>query len=46
MNELQAQVEATKFELGLTYTAKAMNKALDLYKQDQRDPKDTARVRD
>jgi len=44
LSELQAQVEATTYEMGMTYTAMAMNKALELYKQDQRDAKETARV--
>ena len=46
LNELQAQVEATIFESGNTMTAMAMRKALEFYKEEQRDSTDTARVRE
>jgi len=44
LSELQAQVEATTFESGYTWTAMAMNKALEHYKQEQRAGGDVARV--
>ena len=46
LSELQAQVEATTFESGYTWTAMAMNKALEHYKQEQRAGGDVARVRE
>ena len=44
LNEMQAKVESTQYEEGTTETAMAMEKALALYKRDQRKDKDTARV--
>jgi len=44
LKELQDRIEATKFSGGYTLTAMAMNRALELYKQNQRDAKDTARA--
>merc|ERR1719383_626635 len=44
LDELQAQIESTKYERGRTYTAMAMRKALEIYKKDQRMDKDTAKV--
>ena len=41
---MQAKVESTQYEEGTTETAMAMEKALELYKRDQRKDKDTARV--
>ena len=44
LNEMQAKVESAQYEEGTTETAMAMEKALALYKRDQRKDKDTARV--
>ena len=44
LGDLQARVEATIFEKGNTFTAMAMNKALETFKQKQREDKTAARV--
>ena len=42
--EMQKKIESTVFEPGWTNTAEAMEKALALFKKEQRKDKDTARV--